>query len=473
MTDKRSCDALVVGGGPGGYAAAIRCGKLGLNTILVEADKVGGTCLIRGCIPSKALIEAASAYEKTVAASSDDGNVMGISVSKAALDFKQTITWKDGIVNQLNQGVSSLVKGAGTEIIQGWATFKNAKTCSVETSDGVIEISANNVILAAGSVPVEIPSIAFGGNIISSTEALDLSSVPKKLLILGAGYIGVELGMAYAKLGSEVEFIEGASSILPGFDRDLVRPVERALKKLGVKVTTGANAQAAEQTAKTVSLTYTDKDGAEQLAKGNKLLVTVGRRPKTDGWGLEEMAVDMDGRFIKVDEQCQTSMKGVYAIGDLVGEPMLAHKATAQGEIVAGIIAGHQHEFSPTAIPAICYTSPEIVSVGLTEEQAKAQYGDVVVGKFPLAANGRALTMNAGASGGFVRIIARQDNQLLLGVQAVGDHVSELSGEFITLLEMGATLEDVAGTIHAHPTLTEATLESALVALGRPIHVGR
>ena len=473
MIEKRQCEALVVGGGPGGYAAAIRLGKLGVNTILVEGDKVGGTCLIRGCIPSKALIEASHFYHGVIQSSHSSGNEMGISIGKSSLNFSQTIAWKDGIVKQLNQGVKHLVKAAKVDIIQGWATFKNAKTCEVKSESGVIEIESESVVLATGSTPIEIPSIPFGENIIDSESALDLKEVPKKLLILGAGYIGVELGFVYQKMGAEVTFIEGAESILPGFDKSLRDPVHTHLKELGADIIVNAKATAANQTKASVSLNYIDNQGKEKTLKANKLLVTVGRKPNTQGWGIENMAIDMNGAFIKVNNQCKTVMKGVYAIGDLTGEPMLAHKATAQGELVAEVIAGHHRVFEPSCIPAICYTDPEIFSIGMNPEEAKQAYGDILVGQFPLAANGRTLTMNglANSKTSFVRIVARQDNQLIIGIQAVGDHISELSGESVALIEMAATLEDVAGMIHGHPTISEAILEACLLALGRPIHV--
>ncbi len=469
MAEHYTCDVLVVGSGPGGYVAAIRAGQLGLDTILVEDGRLGGTCLIRGCIPSKALIEAAEKFEQASINASGNSSI-GLSADKPDLDFKKTIAWKDGITDKLSSGVAGLLKAAGVRIVSGWAVFENAKTCSV----GDDKITATNVILATGSKSVELKGLPFSkekdGPIISSTEALDLTSVPKKLAVIGAGYIGMELGIAYRKLGSEVTFIEAAKTILPGFDKQLSAPVSKWLRDHKVSIQTESFAKSVSTKDGKHTLFYTEKNGAEVKLVCDKVLVTVGRIPNTEGWGLENMAVDMDGAFVKVDDKCRTAMRGVYAIGDLVGEPMLAHKASAQGEMVAEIIAGKKRRFAPAAIPAVCFTDPEIISVGMTPSEAKDKGLDVVAGKFRWAANGRALTTGTADGGGFVRILALKTTGRIIGIQAVGRHVSELSGEFVLAIEMNATLEDMAGTIHAHPTLSEATMEAALSALGHPIH---
>ncbi len=465
MAEHFTCDVLVVGSGPGGYVAAIRAGQLGLDTILVEDGRLGGTCLIRGCIPSKALIEAAEKFEQAGINASGNSEI-GLSADKPKLDFKKTIAWKDGITDKLSSGVGGLLKAAGVRVVSGWAVFENAKTCTVDDD----KITATNVILATGSKSVELQGLPFSDAVLSSTEALDLTNVPKKLAVVGAGYIGMELGIAYRKLGADVTFIEAAKTILPGFDKQLSAPVSKWLRDHKVSVQTKSFAKSVSTKNNKHTLTYTEKNGAEVKLVCDKVLVTVGRIPNTEGWGLENMAIDMDGAFVKVDDKCRTAMRGVYAIGDLVGEPMLAHKASAQGEMVAEVIAGINRSFAPAAIPAVCFTDPEIISVGLTPSKAKDKKLDVVEGKFRWAANGRALTTGTADGGGFVRIIARKDNGLILGIQAVGKHVSELSGEFVLAIEMNATLEDMAGTIHAHPTLSEATMEAALSALGHPIH---
>lgn len=466
MAETIKTKVLVVGGGPGGYVAAIRAGQLGLDTTLVEGDKLGGTCLIRGCIPSKAIIHVAGEFESMRHAA--EKSVHGVKLNAApSLNFGETVKWKEGIVNRLNTGVGGLLKRAKVRVVNGFATFSDAKTCKV----GDTTIQAEHVILANGSLPVELPFMKFGGAVISSTEALSLETLPANLAVVGAGYIGLELGIAFAKLGSKVTIVEAEKQILPLYDAELVAPVKRWLDRNGVTLHLGAKAKAAETAKKGTALVIETADGKPLEIPADKILVTVGRKPNTQGWGLENMAVDMAGRFVKVDEQCRTSMRDVWAIGDLVGEPMLAHKASAQGEMVAEIIAGHKRRFNPAAIAAVCFTEPEIVSAGLSPAEAAKTGEETIVGQFPFSASGRALSMDGADNGGFVRIVARKSDHRVLGIQAVGKHVSELSSEFALALEMGALLEDVAGTIHVHPTLSEAFHESALKALGNAIHI--
>lgn len=467
MAEVIETEVLVVGGGPGGYVAAIRAGQLGLNTTLVEGDKLGGTCLIRGCIPSKALIHAAGEYAGALAKVGKQGHLGIRFKSKPELDFVETIGWKNGIVKRLNSGVAGLLKRAKVRVLEGWGVFSDSKTCTVATQAGEITVKAKHVILANGSIPVELPFLPYGGPILSSTEALDLDAPPKRLAVVGAGYIGLELGTAFAKLGSEVTVVEAQERILPLYDAALTAPVAKSLKKLGVSVHLGAKAKAYANGA----LAIETKGGETQQILADKVLVTVGRRPATQGWGLERMGLDMAGPFIKVDAQCRTPMAGVFAIGDLVGEPMLAHKASAQGEMVAEIIAGQRRSFAPVAIPAVCFTDPEIVAVGLSPEEAKAAGKDIKTAVFPLSANGRAMSLEADADDGFVRVVALASDHRLLGVQAVGKDVSELSGEFTLALEMGARLEDIAHTIHAHPTLSETFHEASLRTLGHALHI--
>ncbi len=461
MTNHLTSKVLVVGGGPGGYVAAIRAGQLGLDTILVEGDRLGGTCLIRGCIPSKAMIHAAGEFETMRRAAAKP--LHGIKLAAAPkLDFAETVKWKEGIVTRLSTGVTGLLKRAKIRTISGLAKFSDGKTCTV----GDTTIVAEHVILANGSLPVELPFLPFGGPVISSSEALSLDTLPAKLVVVGAGYIGLELGQAFAKLGSAVTIVEAEKQILPLYDAELVAPVKRWLDKNGVTLHLGAKAKAAEKN----TLVIEDADGKQLKLPADKILVTVGRKPNTQGWGLENMAVDMAGRFIKIDDQCRTSMLNVWAIGDITGEPMLAHRASAQGEMVAEIIAGHKRRFNPASIAAVCFTEPEIISCGLSPDGAAAM-GEIIVSQFPFAASGRALSMDAADNGGFVRVVARKSDHRILGIQAVGAHASELSAEFALALEMGAQLEDIAGTIHAHPTLSEAFHETAHKALGHAIHI--
>ncbi len=463
--ESRNFEVLVLGGGPGGYVAAIRAGQLGLNTVLVEKEAVGGTCLNVGCIPSKAVIHAADMFEAMVRASR--GELPGMTVREPTVDWPGALTWKDGIVRKLTSGVGSLLKKAGVTTISGTGRMQDGKTCIVDSADGPMSIRARHVVLAPGSVPVEIPALPFGGIVISSTEALALETLPERLVVIGGGYIGLELGSAFAKMGVAVTVVEALDRLLPQYDAEVSNVVARNLKKLGIEVL--LNCRAGGLVAGGAALQVEQADGSTVELPADKVLVTVGRRARLDGWGLSELGLVMDGSFVRVDAQCRTSMTDVYAIGDVTGEPMLAHRAMAQGEVVAEVIAGRRRAFEPAAIPAICFTDPEIVSVGLDPDQARDAGFDIKVGKFPLAANGRAMTL--GSSLGFVRVVARKDNDLVLGIQAVGKDVSEFASSFALSLEMGARLQDIAGTIHAHPTQGEGILEAAHLALGHGLHL--
>lgn len=477
MSEIRKCQVLVVGAGPGGYVAAIRSGQLGLDTVIVEGNKAGGVCLNVGCIPSKAIIHSAERFESLQKHSSED-NHMGLSVDgQVRIDMEAMTSWKDSIVNKLTKGVDSLLKGAGVEVINGWASFESSKQCVVNTGKETIHIEAENVIIATGSSHIDLPFMPCDEEfILSSTGMLDLKELPKSVAIVGGGYIGLELGCALTKLGTEVTVIEGLDEVLSIMDKEIRRPLERWLKMRKVTIHTKALARGAEIKGKGASrkvhLRY-EKEGEEQSIKVDKVLVTVGRRPNSKGWGLENMGIRMDssGNFIRIDRKCRTSAPGVFAIGDVAGEPMLAHKASSQGEMVAEIIAGNNREFDKVAIPAIVFTEPEIVSVGLNPDEARNLGEEVITGKFPLAANGRALTLEAEKTGGFIRVTARKSDHVILGIQAVGSHVAELSGEFVLALEMGALLEDIADTVHAHPTMTESFHESVLKTLGHAIHI--
>jgi dihydrolipoamide dehydrogenase len=461
-----SCKLLVVGAGPGGYVCAIRAGQLGVDTVIVETKKPGGTCLTVGCIPSKALIHAAEEFEK-VAHMANSKSLLGISLSTPKLDLAKTVAWKDGIVGRLTGGVSGLLKKAKVKTVHGWAKFRDGKTVEVETETGIQVIRAETVVIATGSNSVELPSLPFGSAVISSTEALALSKLPEKLVVVGGGYIGLELGTAFAKLGSKMSVVEAEARILPQYDAELTRPVAKRLGELGIEVLTGAKAKGLST--KGDALLVETADGAETRLAADKVLVTVGRKPATDGWGLEELVLDRNGSSIRIDDQCRTSMRGVYAIGDVAGEPMLAHRAMAQGEMVAEIVAGHKRSWDKRCIPAICFTDPEVVTAGLSPDEARKAGREIKVGQFPFSANGRAMTKLG--EEGFVRVVARADNHVVLGIQAVGHGVSELSTAFGLAIEMGARLEDIAGTIHAHPTQGEGFQEAALKALGHALHI--
>ncbi|MCY1340727.1 Dihydrolipoyl dehydrogenase [compost metagenome] len=466
MSQTLDTTLLVIGGGPGGYVAAIRAGQLGIRTVLVEGAALGGTCLNIGCIPSKALIHAAEEYLK--AREFAGKSALGISVQAPGIDIARTVEWKDGIVDRLTTGVAALLKKHGVSVVHGWARIVDGKTVEVDLADGGSQqIHCEHMLLAAGSKSVELPFLPLGGNVISSTEALAPKALPKRLAVVGGGYIGLELGTAYRKLGVEVTVVEAQPRILPTYDEELTKPVAAALRKLGVELYLGHSVMGLEPGGH--GLRVRDVQGAQRVIETDQVLVAVGRHPNTAGWNLEALHLDMNGRAVKIDEQCHTSMRNVWAIGDIAGEPMLAHRAMAQGEMVAEIIAGKRRAFTPTAIPAVCFTDPEVVVVGLSPDQAKAAGHDVLTATFPFAANGRAMTLES--HDGFVRVVARKDNHLILGWQAVGKAVSELSTAFAQSLEMCACLEDIAGTIHAHPTLGEAVQEAALKALGHALHI--
>ena len=450
---------LIIGGGPGGYVTAIRAGQLGISTILVEGQSLGGTCLNIGCIPSKALIHVAEQFHQTQHHSKH--SALGISVSAPTLDISKSVEWKDGIVDRLTTGVAALLKKNKVQVINGWAKVIDGKTVEV----GDTRIQCEHLVLATGSTSVNLPILPIGGPIISSTEALAPTRVPKRLIVVGGGYIGLELGIAYRKLGAEVSVVEAQERILPAYDAELTQPVAESLKQLGVKLYLKHSVTGFEHN----HLQVRDPNGDTLSLVTDQVLVAVGRKPNTQGWNLEALDLEMNGAAIRINNRCQTSMHNVWAIGDLSGEPMLAHRAMAQGEMVAELISGQHREFNPAAIPAVCFTDPELVVVGKTPDEAKAAGLDCIVSSFPFAANGRAMTLESKT--GFVRVVARRDNHLIVGWQAVGAGVSELSTAFGLSLEMGARLEDVAGTIHAHPTLGEAVQEAALRALGHALHL--
>lgn len=462
-----STTLLIVGGGPGGYVAAIRAAQLGIPTVLVEGAHLGGTCLNVGCIPSKAWLHLADEFER--ARRYAGGAPLGISMQAPALDLARALQWKDGIVNRLTSGVATLLKKAGARVVRGWARIVDGKTVEVSPADGGApwRIGCEHLLLASGSEAVALPNLPFGGNVISSTEALSPATLPKRLVVVGAGYIGLELGIVYRKLGVEVAIVEAQSRILPAYDEELTRPLAASLRAFGIETHTGCTVRGLN--AAGTALRVRNLAGEERELPADRVLVAIGRQPRTAGWGLDSLGLKRNGSAVWVDAQCRTSMRNVWAIGDLTGEPMLAHRAMAQGAMVAEILAGKRREFVPAAIPAICYTDPEIVTVGLSPQQAIAAGIDVLQGRFPFAANGRALTLEAPS--GFVRVVARRDNHLILGWQAVGQGVAELAAAFALSLEMGACLEDVAGTIHAHPTLGEAVQEAALAAFGQAVHV--
>lgn len=457
-------DTVVIGGGPGGYVAAIRAAQLGQKVVLVEREKVGGVCLNVGCIPSKALIS--SSHRLLEAKDSED---MGVTAENVKLDFTKVQEFKQSVVDKLVGGVESLLKGNKVEVVKGEAYFssKNSLKVAMEKSSQTYEFK--NAIVATGSRPIEIPGFKFGKRIIDSTGALNLEEKPEKLVVIGGGYIGTELGTAYANFGTEVTILEGMKDILGGFEKNMTQLVKRNLKKKGVEIVTEAMAKSAEETDKGVTITYEDKKGESHTVEADYVLVTVGRRPNTDEMGLQEVGVEMSDRgIIEVDKQSRTNVDSIYAIGDIVPGLQLAHKASYEGKVAAEAIAGEKSEVDYIGMPAVCFTEPELASVGYNETQAKEEKLDYVTGRFPFAANGRALGLNK--TDGFVKIVARKEDGLVIGAQIAGNGASDMISELSLAVETGMTLEDIALTIHAHPTLGEIPMEAAEAALGRPIH---
>ncbi|KFZ41460.1 MULTISPECIES: dihydrolipoyl dehydrogenase [Thermoactinomyces] len=459
-------DVLVIGAGPGGYVAAIRAAQLGRKVTIVDKDALGGVCLNRGCIPSKALITASERF-----LSIKEADQMGIEVSgDVNVNMPELMKWKDGVVKKLTGGVKSLLQGNKVEIISGEAYFNGTDSVRVVTDDSSQTYKFNDVIIATGSRPAELPILRFDGKrILSSTEALQLQEVPGRLVVVGGGYIGLELGTAYAKLGAEVTILEGAKSILPGSDPALTKMVMRRLKQLGVNVMTEAMVQGGENKGEEVEIKAT-VGGEEKTFTADYCLVAVGRKPNTDELGLEYAQVELDERgFIKIDNQCRTNVDHIYAIGDCAGGALLAHKASYEGKVAAEAIAGMNSVIDYQAMPFVVFSDPEIAYTGLTEEEAKEQGYDPVVSRFAFQANGRALSMNQ--ADGFVKIVADSETKQVLGVQIVGPEASTLIGEAVFAVEMGANAEDLSLTIHAHPTLTETIMEAAEGVLGHAIHM--
>lgn len=457
-------DVLVIGAGPGGYVAAIRAAQLGKSVAVVEKGAVGGVCLNVGCIPSKALIHASHTYEHA-----RHGEEIGIRAENVTVDFAKVQEWKDSVVKKLTGGVSTLFKGHKIQVIPGEALFVSQNEVRVFHGYDVNRYKFNHCIIATGSRPIELPAFPFGKRVLSSTEALNLTEIPKSMVVIGGGYIGIELAGVYSRFGTQVTILEGSDQILPGFEAEMTRLVERRLKKNGAEIHTKALAKGMEETENGVKVTAEVK-GETKTFEADYVLVTVGRRPNTDNLGLEDIGMKMTDRgFIEVDNQCRTNIPNVYAIGDIVAGPALAHKASYEGKVAAEVIAGHAAAVDYKAIPAVVFSDPEIASVGLSEREAKEQGLDIITGRFPFAANGRALSVNQGE--GFLKLIADKETKVLLGAQIVGPEASNIIAELGLAIEMGATLEDIELTIHAHPTLGEVTMEAAELALGRPIHV--
>ncbi|EGQ3952496.1 dihydrolipoyl dehydrogenase [Staphylococcus pseudintermedius] len=456
-------DTIVIGAGPGGYVAAIRAAQLGQKVTIVEKGNLGGVCLNVGCIPSKALLNVSHRFEQA-----QHGADLGITAENVSLDFDKVQSFKGSVVSKLTGGVELLLKGNKVEIVRGEAYFVDEHSLRVMDDKSAQTYNFKNAIVATGSRPIQIPNFEFGGRILDSTGALNLQEVPKKLVVVGGGYIGSELGTAYANFGTEVTILEGAKEILGGFEKQMVAPVKKEMKAKGMIIETEALAKSAEETDNGVKVTYEVK-GEEKTIEADYVLVTVGRRPNTDELGLEEVGVKLTDRgLVEVDKQSRTSVDSIYAIGDIVPGLPLAHKASYEAKVAAEAIAGQNSEVDYIGMPAVCFTEPELAQVGYTEAQAKEEGLDIKASKFPYQANGRALSLND--TNGFVKLVTLKEDDTLIGAQVVGTNASDVIAELGLAIEAGMNAEDIALTVHAHPTLGEMSMEAAEKALGLPIH---
>ncbi len=459
------CDVLVVGGGPGGYTAAIRASQLGKDVILVEKYDLGGTCVYRGCIPSKTLIHVANFIYDI----KNPGNI-GIRGS-VEFDYKKIQQWKYEVVKKLRDGIGSLCKKYGVQVVKGEAYFESPDKARITSQDGTIStFEFENAIIATGSHPQEFPGFPFDGKlVINSNEALGLMKVPEELVIMGAGYISVELGTMFAKLGTKVKIVQRSSRILSRFDKELVEVVSQKMKNLGIEVYYNSRPQKLSIENNKAVVTIVDDKGKETQLKADKVLAAVGIKPNTENIGLENTRVELDkSGFIKVDEKRQTTDPKIFAVGDVAGPPFLTHKAFREGKVAAEVIAGSLSAFDNRAIPQTVFSDPEIATVGLDEESARKSGFEIKTGRFPFRASGSALTVDR--TEGFVKVVAKTDGEIL-GIHVVGANASMLISEASHSIEMAAFLEDLAGTIHPHPTLPETLAEAAEVALGKVIHI--
>ena len=458
---------VVIGAGPAGYVCAIRLAQLGQKVTVVEKDQLGGTCLNVGCIPSKAMIAAGALMDRVRHAST-----MGLTVKDMELDVEKLVSWKAGIVKKLTGGIGILLGKHGVEHVVGEARLQDRSTVVVKGQGGETRLSCDDIVIATGSVPSGVPGFEIDGTRVwSSMEALAPEEVPGHLVVIGGGYIGLELGFLYSKLGSKVTVVEFTEGALPGQDRDCVKIIERSLKKRKIKLLTKTAAKGYEAAKDKLFVKVEKRDGGDtDTIECDQILCTVGRRPFSEGLGLEHVGLEVDGRgFLPTDQRMRTSVPNIYAIGDIAGQPMLAHKGSKEGLVAAGVIAGEAEEYDALCVPAVIFTSPEMASVGLQEAEAREQGHDVVVGQFPFAASGRAMSLME--TDGFVKIVSDAKTDLVLGVHMVGPEVTELIAEAAMAIELGATSEDIARTIHAHPTLPEAMMEAAEAVHGMAVHI--
>lgn len=458
-------DTVVIGAGPGGYVAAIRAAQLGQETAIIEAEHIGGVCLNVGCIPSKALITAGHRYQEV-----RQSDFLGVKTKEVALDFAKTQQWKDEkVVKPLTSGIAMLLKKNQVKIIEGRAQFTSPTTLDIQTATGSETLTFTQAIIATGSTPIEINGFPFKNRVIDSTGGLNLKALPKRLLVVGGGYIGCELAGAYANLGTEVTIVEGSDRLLPTVEADIQALVLKEFKKKGVTVYVNAKAKQAVEGADQVTADIELSDNKRKKLTADYVMVTVGRRPNTSALGLDKAGIKTDRQgFIPVDAQYRTAQKQIFAIGDVVEGPALAHKASYEGKVAAEVIAGKKVAKDYRVIPAVCFTDPEVATVGATVKEAKAAGKAAKRAVFPMQANGRALSLNA--TEGFVRIVYEEGSELILGAQIVGVNASDLIAELTLAIESYLTLEDIALTIHGHPTLSETIMDACEVGLGLPIH---
>jgi dihydrolipoamide dehydrogenase len=460
---RQDSEVVVIGAGPGGYVAALRAADLGKEVTLVEARKQrGGVCLIEGCIPSKALINSMEIVE-----AAKDAKKMGITIGDVDIDLDKLRKFKESVVTGLTKGVDGLLAKRGVQVVEGRARFESSTSLAIEGGD-VTGIDFKQCILATGSRVAELP-VGKDLDLWSSTEALDIPSIPKRLVVVGGGYIGLELGFVYAGLGSKVTVVEFLPHLLNGADRDLVDVVKKRCDKRFEAVMLESKVSNIEKKGKAYTVTVETKKGEETI-EADQVLVAIGRKPNLEEIGLENTKVKIgDDGLVEIDETCRTADPTIFAIGDITPGPMLAHKASRQGKVAAEVIAGEPSAFDNRVVPAVVFTDPELAWAGMTEAEAKEQGREVKVGKFPMAALGRAKSI--GRTEGMVKIIADPESDLVLGVGIVAPHASDLISEAALAIEMGATLEDIAATIHPHPTLGESIMEAAEVAMGTVVHI--
>jgi dihydrolipoamide dehydrogenase len=465
MNNPRSFDIIVIGGGTGGYVAAIRAAQLGAKALLIEKDQLGGTCINRGCIPTKAMLADAELYDHAKRSSV-------LKMEGLRVDMKQLLLRKSEVVKRMATGVQFLIRNNGITFSQGKAKFIDRTTIEVEGEKGREEFKSQRTIIATGSVSAQIPNVDIDDKVIlTSTEMLELSSIPKELIIIGGGVIGMEFACLFNSLGSEVTVIEMLPEIISTEDEEIIRGLTTLLKKRDIQIHTETKVKEAKVKKGRAEVTVVNKEGKEVLYKAEKALMAVGRSPFTNGLGLEKINIAFNGRFIKVNEKMETNIPGIYAIGDVTGRQMLAHKASAEGIAAAENALGHNTKVDYSKIPNCIYTFPEVASVGMTEKQARKNGLQVLVGRYPFQSNGRALAM--GDSEGFVKVIADKDLGQVVGVHILGDHATDLIGGPVLAMALEVTAEEMGKTVQAHPTLTEAIAEASLDTLREAIHLPR